>query len=110
MTEYIQRTVCNYNTLGKYQYGALGVGAVAPYRSAAPINVNKVPVFPSVSYSTPNYNALVHGSCVDHVGINKAYITGDCVKYVDRECPGPMGLAASKQGGYTGGYTGANVM
>lgn len=105
MTEYVQRTVCNYNTLGKYQYGSLGVGTVAPYNSPTPKNLNIVPVFRGVSYQVPNYDSLTHGSCVNHVGINKAYMDTDCVRYVDRSCPGPSGrtVPTSAPFGYTGG-------
>jgi hypothetical protein len=104
MTEYVQRTVSNYNTLGKYQFGSLGCGAVAPYQSPAPIGLNIVPVFKGVSYEVPNYNSLVHGSCINHVSINSAYHDKDCVTYVDRSCPGPTGYSvdAANRLGYTG--------
>lgn len=106
MTEHIQRIICNYNTLGQYQYGKLGVGAVAPYNSPIPKGVNIVPVFSGVSYEVPNYNSLVHGSCVDHVGVNKAYGSGNCVKYLDRSCPGPEGRSAEMRKSREAGYTG----
>jgi hypothetical protein len=105
MTEYIQRTVCNYNTLGQYQFGKLGAGSVAPYYAPVPKGFNIVPVFAGVSYQVPNYNSLVHGSCINHVGIDKAYLDKDCVKYVDRSCSGPSGRMTQTTptpGGYTG--------
>ena len=100
MTEWIQRTVCNYNSLGNYYFGSLGCGAVAPYSSPNLPGINIVPVFKGVSYQVPNYNSLTHGSCIDHVDVNKAYLDKDCVVYVDRPCStgviGPMGTPAPR--------------
>jgi len=107
MTEYIQRTVCNYNTLGQYQFGKLGAGSVAPYYAPVPKGLNIVPVFNGVSYQVPNYNSLVHGSCINHVGINQAYPDKDCVRYIDRSCPGPSGRLVPTEA--PTGYTGARV-
>ena len=96
MTEYVQRTVCNYNSLGNYYFGSLGCGAVAPYSTPNLPGINIVPVFKGTSYQIPNYNSLSHGSCINYVDINKAYLDKDCVQYVDRPCstglvPGPVG-------------------
>jgi hypothetical protein len=107
MTEYIQRTVCNYNTLGQYQFGKLGAGSVAPYYAPVPKGLNIVPDFNGVSYQVPNYNSLVHGSCINHVGINQAYPDKDCVRYIDRSCPGPSGRLVPTEA--PTGYTGARV-
>lgn len=107
MTEYIQRTICNYNTLGQYQFGKLGAGSVAPYYAPVPKGLNIVPVFNGVSYQVPNYNSLVHGSCINHVGINQAYQDKDCVRYIDRSCPGPSGRLVPTPA--PTGYTGARV-
>ena len=100
MTEYVQRTVCNYNTLGKYYFGSLGCGPVAPFNSPSPLGVNIVPVFKGVSYETPNYNSLSHGSCINYVDVNKAYLDKDCVQYVNRPCStgviGPVGTAPTR--------------
>uniref|UniRef100_A0A6C0KEW2 Uncharacterized protein n=1 Tax=viral metagenome TaxID=1070528 RepID=A0A6C0KEW2_9ZZZZ len=104
MTEYIQRTVCNYNSLGNYYFGSLGCGAVAPYASPNLPGINIVPVFKGVSYQVPNYNSLSHGSCINYVDVNKAYMDKDCVQYVDRPCStgvvGPVGTAAPTRGPY----------
>jgi len=107
MTEYIQRTICNYNTLGQYQFGKLGAGSVAPYYAPVPKGLNIVPVFNGVSYQVPNYNSLVHGSCINHVGINQAYKDKDCVRYIDRSCPGPSGRLVPTEA--PSGYTGARM-
>ena len=88
MTEFINRTVCNYNTLATYNGGGLGVGAVARVEGPSMPGINIVPVFNNRSYSYPDYNVLTQGSCGNHVDIHKAYGQGDCVRYVDRPCGG----------------------
>jgi hypothetical protein len=108
MAEFTQKNVCNFQTLGQYHYGGLGVGSVAPYHSAIPKYTNIVPQFAGFSYEKPNYNSLVHGACNWHVGVNQAYGSGNCVKYIDRSCPGPEGRSAPKQPQQMGhtGHTG----
>jgi hypothetical protein len=87
-----------YVPLGNY-YGNRDVDTRLNYQSAHGVQI--VPVFAGVNYKKPNYNSLVHGSCVNHVEAANAYIYKDCVKYEARY-DGPNGSYYASQQGHTG--------
>ena len=87
-----------YVPLGNY-YGQREIDTTIQYKSAQ--GVQMVPVFAGVNYTKPNYNSLVHGSCVNHAEASNAYIYNNCVTYKARY-DGPQGSYYAESKGYTG--------
>jgi hypothetical protein len=100
MSEYNSKmSTCNYVPLKNYYGGQLGDGAVAPVPTPANLmGVQIVPQFAGVSYDQPNYDSLVkvQGGCNNYPNVNQAYLSKNCVKYMERQCnngnkPQPLG-------------------
>jgi len=87
-----------YVPLGNY-YGDRQVDTNVNYQSARGVQI--VPQFAGVSYKTPNYNSLTHGSCVNHAEASNAYIYNNCVTYRARY-DGPNGIYYGDEKGHTG--------
>lgn len=99
--DYDTRSTINpfYVPLSKY-YGDRDVNTEIKYQSTYGVQI--VPEFAGVSYKSPNYNSLVHGSCVNHAMASNAYIYNNCVKYRARY-DGPNGTVTyDAPKGYTG--------
>lgn len=95
-----------YVPLGNY-YGNRDVNTNHDYQGVPGVQV--VPFFAGVSYEKPNYNSLVHGSCVNHAEANNAYIYKNCVTYKARfdgpngvyyRAPPPAGATGPKENYY----------
>lgn len=99
---YQQQAQPFYLPLGNY-YGR-PVDTNVRYQSTHGVQI--VPDFAGVSYKKPNYNSLVHGSCVNHSLASNAYVYNNCVSYKARY-DGPNGSYYAGATGATGA-TGAN--